>query len=474
VKKATILLLPMVLALSACSNTTNLSEIEPCVVQGLTFTPNPVQVEKNLTIQLNPTPRIGPKGCVGTPTIGTISNWSTNDGAKVRVDSQGRVQGLIETATSTNLVYIYAKISGKPGKVEIKVLPPTLLEGVVRDAVTQNPLQGVSLSFARSGQDVRSATTSGNGTYSSQVPAGTNYIININKPGYLPVQMNNIEATAYQSHFLDTIPLISTNYTGKGKVTGIITNSVSGKGLEGVTVNLRSGIGVQSGNTVASNQTDSSGTYLFNSLDTGYYTAEVVRSGFIPTFYNLASVGGLVTKDQNTSISPILADDQYRIILTWGDTPADLDSHLIGPDNLTGVPFHVYYASRGPYTFGDTGVQLDIDDRSSFGPETITIDKIGRGLYRYYIHDYTNRGSSSSNQLSNSSARIRVYNGNRVALDTNVPTGRAGIIWTVFEIENNVLRVVNQISAGFSVLTPASLESQNNFENYFFDSLPLK
>lgn len=78
--------------------------------------------------------------------------------------------------------------------------------------------------------------------------------------------------------------------------------------------------------------------------------------------------------DQDGVITPVLSDDEYRIVLTWSSTPSDLDSHLSGPLS-TGERFHVYYSDMSAFDNGETVATLDLDDTSSYGPETITLKK---------------------------------------------------------------------------------------------------
>ena len=91
---------------------------------------------------------------------------------------------------------------------------------------------------------------------------------------------------------------------------------------------------------------------------------------------------------------------------------------------------------------------LDVDDRSSYGPETITLDlsKGKSGIYHFYVHDYTNRYSTDSKAMSLSGAKVTVYV-NGVYRDTfNVPTNVGGTIWTVFELNGNTITPINTMA----------------------------
>jgi hypothetical protein len=118
------------------------------------------------------------------------------------------------------------------------------------------------------------------------------------------------------------------------------------------------------------------------------------------------SVGLALNPDSGTGA---LAANEVRITLNWGENPRDLDSHLTGPTSAsngdasdTTNRFHVYYSN----TVADVAA-LDVDDTSSYGPETITISPpsgaltLRPGLYRYSVHHYT-----GSNTLSTSDASV--------------------------------------------------------------------
>ncbi|MCW8631650.1 hypothetical protein OQH38_16240, partial [Acinetobacter baumannii] len=64
------------------------------------------------------------------------------------------------------------------------------------------------------------------------------------------------------------------------------------------------------------------------------------------------------------ALSPVQTKlGSMRIVLTWGEKPLDLDSHL----NYSNQ--HIYWSNKEGHQ-----ANLDVDDRDSYGPETITID----------------------------------------------------------------------------------------------------
>ena len=125
------------------------------------------------------------------------------------------------------------------------------------------------------------------------------------------------------------------------------------------------------------------------------------------------------------AISPVMENlDGLRVVLTWGKTPRDLDSHMIFPGN------NIFFRNKK-----GTDAELDVDDTDSYGPETITLQKKHYGeSYVYAVHDYSNSGYPNSNELSNSEAKVFVYMGQSLVRTYYVPQNRAGSLWTVFRM----------------------------------------
>lgn len=120
--------------------------------------------------------------------------------------------------------------------------------------------------------------------------------------------------------------------------------------------------------------------------------------------------------------------DGMRIVLSWGEQPKDLDSHIVsGPD-------HVYFSEK---TAGN--IALDVDDTDSFGPETITIsERDPSRQYVYAVHDYSNRENNNSNSLSNlSRAKVFVYVGESLVRTYYAPQNQIGTMWMVFGVDTD-------------------------------------
>jgi carboxypeptidase family protein len=322
------------------------------------------------------------------------------------------------------------------------------LSGSVKDAVTSTALGGVSVTAASQGNTIASATTGTDGLYSLPVPAGSGYNVTFTKTGYMSANYNDIAVDADTTKYLEAVLQIDTAHSGTGTVTGKAINAFDGSAISGATIKLRQGINATTGSLVASTTTQTSGTYSFSGLNAGNYTGEASKTGYNTAYFTVTCIGGITTGNQNASMRIILPAGQTWIELKWGATPADLDSHLTGPLS-GGTRFHIYY----PYaTITGSGnpwpsyVKLDLDDTSSYGPETTTIYQQTSGVYRFSVHDYSNAGYSQSYDLSNSNAVVRVYRGSSLIASFNVPANRGGTLWTVFEMNSNAITPINTMS----------------------------
>ena len=317
------------------------------------------------------------------------------------------------------------------------------ITGKIEDAIYKNPLDSVSVKLYKDSNFLKEVNTDSLGIYRfSNLIGESGYSIEISKIDYLTIEYQNISLDENATTHLETILQIEKTYAGKGDISGKITSSIDGIGRSGITINLRKGINRRIGDIVKTVTTGSGGVYSISNLDAGSYTGELQANEYQTSYMTFIVLGGMTRENQNGTINPILAEGEIRIVLTWDEKPYDLDSHLTGPDERDSR-FHISFANKGrinssPYA------NLDIDDVESYGPETITIRRQQSGLYKYWVHDYSNSGSRSSSGLLNSGAKVKVYNGNSVPKVFHVPN-QEGTVWKVFEIENGIIKPVNSI-----------------------------
>jgi hypothetical protein len=257
-----------------------------------------------------------------------------------------------------------------------------------------------------------------------------------------------------------TLRLVPDSYvrvSGTGGTGGCATlevtvlNSLTGAAAAGATVAAQSRTAT----------TDANGVATLTGLPPGQTLLTVSASGF-GTIVQAAELVCTETNVMSAALSPGagsaggLSPGQFRIVLTWGRNPADLDSHLTGPLPDSSSRFHVYYASR--QNGGICG--LDVDDVTSFGPETITCPRTGTttalpaGVYRYSIHHF-----SGSGNIGTSGAIVRLEMGDGSTTYAFPPTsGWSGDddVWTVVELtvaeDGSITKTtVNTITSGGTV-----------------------
>ncbi|MDE6940873.1 MAG: carboxypeptidase regulatory-like domain-containing protein, partial [Lachnospiraceae bacterium] len=230
---------------------------------------------------------------------------------------------------------------------------------------------------------------------------------------------------------------------------GVVISATDSQNVEGATVAFLKGFDKTSnGNqdvidSSTHTTTGSDGTFsIEDGVNAGYYTVEVSKDGYSTYHRNETVKPG--ENEFAINMSPAIeTQGTYRIVLTWGSSPRDLDSHLICTGNEN---YHVYYGDKVSY---DNKASLDWDDTTSYGPETITVE-IGQGnSYIYAVHNFTDRNATAGEgqawNLANSGAKVEVYDSSGIIFDGNVPVGVQGTTWEVFRIENGRLIVTNNV-----------------------------
>jgi hypothetical protein len=338
--------------------------------------------------------------------------------------------------------------------------PDGTVAGIVQNASDDTRLNGVTVVGVDIDDDqVASLTTAndasmGDGAYTVTLPEGSDYTFTYSQTGFFDTVfhfLGVVESAVSNPTILENVPMVSTSDAGQGSMSGIINNAVTGQPEPDVTCILRSGVnnpvGVPAENNVT---TGANGAYQFTDVTAGVYTLQVRKDGFITDHRTVICLGNVDTPNQNKVISPILAEGETRIVLEWDEFPEDLDSHLTGPDGAGGT-FHCFFGDRDIVIGNVTIVELDTDETTSFGPETITIKQQFGGTYKYHIHHFSGSGSISTT----SQARVSVLRGSGVAAVFNAPSGQSGNIWRIFDMDGSTgaLTLVNIFTNGNSQTT---------------------
>jgi hypothetical protein len=123
------------------------------------------------------------------------------------------------------------------------------------------------------------------------------------------------------------------------------------------------------------------------------------------------------------------------MVLTWGETPRDLDSHFTGPiEGLDAQRFHMSFSDR------DVGSAfLDTDDTSSFGPEVTSLLRAVPGTYVYTVHNFS--GESAGPIVSSGANVLAILPNEERAFDvadadaSQLSESTANGVWRVFQFD---------------------------------------
>lgn len=216
-------------------------------------------------------------------------------------------------------------------------------------------------------------------------------------------------------------------------VSGYLVNVLNGGG---VCATLRFLKGGQYGTPEKETSSQYDGSFDVK-LPAGKYTVEIKSAGFITSYEEIEVLENKELSGLSFQLSPSLAAGETRIVLTWGATPYDLDSHLMGTSS-SGSSVHVSFMNL---EMADVA-KLDLDDRMSYGPETTTIYDMD-GDYTFAVHDFTNGRNPGSAQLSQSGATVTIYlPDSPQPVVYTVPSGN-GTYWTVCRIRNGQVTPIN-------------------------------
>jgi PKD repeat protein len=254
--------------------------------------------------------------------------------------------------------------------------------------------------------------------------------------------------------------------SGTGTVSGRVTSALDGSAIEGAII------------VVEEQETNSGsdGSFSIENVLPGFVRSNFVSnvtSGQIPLtvqFYDLSTVGAQeirVTKNNfmdytnrdviivpgettelDISMTPQLGVGQYRFVLNWGAVPKDLDANLLTPV-IEGQSYHIFWDDMGSESSAPY-VALDIDDTTSFGPETITIYSAKAGSYKYFVHNYSMAaGQSTAVEFPESDASVQIYSSEGQIATLTPPRSKnaSGEYWYVADIDGleGGIKIINEL-----------------------------
>ncbi|PJA24224.1 MAG: hypothetical protein COX57_09650 [Alphaproteobacteria bacterium CG_4_10_14_0_2_um_filter_63_37] len=322
---------------------------------------------------------------------------------------------------------------------------PIAITGSVKDG-SGAAVAGATITVTAGGNGGATSDVSGNYTLYLQAGAVS---VSVAATGYMETTVSGMVGSGAT---VLAVAVLAVQGGGSGDLSGTVNDATTNQPIAGVAITIYAG-STTSGNPAAQTTTDANGSYTVMGLNVGTYTVTGNLTGFGQGSRTTIVAAGVTSTIPVLLLSPALANGQYRIVLSWGSAPRDLDVHLAGPnplDTATGM-FQVFYGRRGTTSAAPFAV-LDQDVTTGFGPETITITQFQPGTYRYFVHSYTDRATTTGTDLSNlSTAKVEVFSGGDLnALYTfQIPPGRTGNVWEVFRIDgaSGVLTPVNHFGA---------------------------
>jgi hypothetical protein len=325
---------------------------------------------------------------------------------------------------------------------------PVTIKGIVKSYSTSSPISGANIiSYNENGNLQQGTISDANGKFS--LNSSTGYVkIRITANGYkadnlvlnIPQDITNQNPPEYYA----PTTWLSIYSSETGDVQGKVVDATNLYPISGVTIELRPGDKDISRAVTQLVVSESDGSFHFSSIPSGTYTAYFSKPGYINDVLSLSVLGGESTSGYTMNLSPdIHTTSGYRIILTWAVDPNDLDSHLFTP-LINGTRYHVYFGNKGslvnpPY------VNLDVDDVSSYGPETTTIINMTSGEYYYSVYHFAGTGSLTTT----SNATISLYGIDGFIRSWTVPSSGDGRWWNVFSLNGETGKItnINEISA---------------------------
>ena len=298
------------------------------------------------------------------------------------------------------------------------VLSPTgnpIAGAVVSTSSSAAPAGGAAL---RQADD--SATTDEDGEYELDLDPGV-YTLTITRPGYTP-QTVSVTVTDEGAE----APAVELR--GNATITGTVNSSQGSGEVAGATVTFTfplPGRDPLDAPAELEVQTNADGVFTIPNAPSGVLDCVIYADTYEPSVI----LGIPVQEGENTldptAIVETPPSGAVRVTLTWSQAPSDLDSHLTGPDGQGGR-YHVYFVTDqvGPDS-------LDVDDISSFGPETITFYPTRQdGMYRYSVHNYSDQSATGARGIAGLNADGAPNPDGRAARVELVVTNQQGVVTT--------------------------------------------
>jgi hypothetical protein len=318
---------------------------------------------------------------------------------------------------------------------------PGFLTGLLVDYDTGEPMENVLVeAFERKTGDILesligSALTDADGHFTIWTLAD-GCRVELSKIGYHSLKFKDIVIRSDGETALGKIHLLDVSKSGKGDISVTLKDILSNAGISNASLSLFHYLDEGAIKTVT---TDMDGTGVFTDIAAGAYFVTAQGSGYYKTTFSVAAHDG-VSPEIKILEPKIKSMDEIRLVLSWGLSDLDLDSHLVAPTQ-SGERFHLFYPYMQTSNPQGRNIVLERDDGPPGGIETIVIKNRFEGTYTYRVHDHTNETSKDTTALSSSGAVVSVFKAFEMVDQFNVPTGQTGNLWEVLTIDGETGKV---------------------------------
>jgi len=203
------------------------------------------------------------------------------------------------------------------------------------------------------------------------------------------------------------------------RVVGEVTDAVTGLFLSGASVTLTDSSGVSIQITTGTN-----GLYIVNHVVRGEITILVTMADFTDIEITFDLQQDTEFGMLNAAMSPDLAENSWRVVLTWLVHPRDLDAHVTRHQSPGGPTWNDPGSSRthldwrntkmqnNGFAWGQLSAELDQDNKIGNGvPETVTFYNLDECWYDchfvFRVWDYCSLDTALTEE---SGAVVRLYN----------------------------------------------------------------
>ena len=301
---------------------------------------------------------------------------------------------------------------------------------------TDNPVLDAELKLMEGDTEIATTTVDPTGSFEfTSVPGGTFELI-ITGSGYNDINQSvTIDDDITEQLF---------ELLGNSTISGRVLDSQSASGLANANVEFSPGATITEADTSKpeiTTITDADGYYSIEQAPSGVYVCVITADNYEPQVVEEVDLSdGSNDLGESTAVEEVdptteteLNEANYEEAVE-AQGPDDLDTHMTGPvSDGSSERFHVFYADQTPVS----EVELDVDDISSYGPETTTITQTFNGTYRYSVHNYANQNEDGAIGIKESPAEVEVYDSSGQIAVYNPPeaTSTSGNTWRVFEME---------------------------------------